>query len=421
MASIDRPQLRPLSGRRIDHRGQSFVALEDSLGLFSGQVLIPLDVYQHVIRHFDGRKTLDEIRAVIFRETGQQVSDEEIRQWIEQLDQAMVLEGSRVTSIAEDYARARSRPAALAGRSYPANASTLRAELGRYFADPEGSGLPSLTEPEPTSRLRAVLCPHIDFGRGGPVYSWAYRELLEKSDAETFVILGVAHQSCRHRFVLTRKDFETPLGTVKADRAFVDRVAGLAGGHLFEDELAHRSEHSIEFQAVFLQYILGGRRDFTIVPILVGSFHDLMIQGIDPIEDREVRRMVDALRAAEAASGKKVAYIGGIDLCHVGPEFGDPAPVDDDRLAEIRAFDEAMLGRASDRDPAGWFDKAAAVNNRWRVCGLAATYTLLHAIGPARGRLLRYDQAVNPTRTCCVSFASVAYEATDLESTPANG
>ena len=90
----------------------------------------------------------------------------------------------------------------------------------------------------------------------------------------------------------------------------------------------HRAEHSIEFQVVFLQYVLGKERSFSIVPILVGSFQDLLERGIDPIDDPEVRRFVEALRLAEAASGKNVAYIGGIDLCHVGPEFGDPAPVD---------------------------------------------------------------------------------------------
>ena len=44
----------------------------------------------------------------------------------------------------------------------------------------------------------------IDFPRGGRTYARAYRELLERSDAEVFVILGVAHQPCDRRFVLTR-------------------------------------------------------------------------------------------------------------------------------------------------------------------------------------------------------------------------
>ena len=254
-----------------------------------------------------------------------------------------------------------------------------------------------------------MLSPHIDFGRGGPVYSHAYRRLVERSDADLFVILGVAHQPCRNRFALTRKHFDTPLGTATTDRGFVDHLAREAGPHLFEDELTHRTEHSIEFQVVWLQHVLAGRRDFAIVPILVGSFHDLMRGGVEPADDPEVGAMIRALKSAEAASGRKVAYIGGIDLCHVGPEFGDPSPVDLPTLEAVGAFDRAMLGRAEALDASGWFAGAAEVADRWRVCGLAATYTMLRAIGPARGEVLSYDQAVNPSRSCCVTFASVAY------------
>jgi hypothetical protein len=149
----------------------------------------------------------------------------------------------------------------------------------------------------------------------------------------------------------------------------------------------------------------------SIVPILVGSFHDLMEAGTDPIEDPGVRRFVNALRAAETAGDRRVAYIGGIDLCHVGPEFGDPDLLDEAMLEQVRGFDSAMLDHAAAVDPAAWFRTAAKVGNRWRVCGLAATYTMLHAIGPAQGRLLQYDQAVDDRRTCCVSFASLAFDA----------
>jgi hypothetical protein len=135
--------------------------------------------------------------------------------------------------------------------------------------------------------------------------------------------------------------------------------------------------------------------------------------AVDPIADPTVHRFIEALRVAEAASGKSVAYIGGIDLCHVGPEFGDPNPVDPFLQEQVRQFDGAMLDRAAAGDPAGWFRTAGAVGNRWRVCGLAATYTFLHAIGPARGRVLRYNQALDDRRTCCVSFASMAFHASE--------
>ena len=136
------------------------------------------------------------------------------------------------------------------------------------------------------------------------------------------------------------------------------------------------------------------------MPILCGSFHDLMERGVDPIEDPAVGRFIEALRAAEASSGKRVAYIGGIDLCHVGPEFGDPTPVDPPLQEIVGSFDGAMLQRAAACDPRGWFQTAANVGNRWRVCGLAATYTMLHAIGPAQGRVLS-----TPRRSTSVGLA----------------
>jgi len=419
MASLERPKLRPLSAQRIEHAGQVYALLEDPLHVLDDPVLIPIEGYQNVVRHFDGETAVADIQARLLRETGKLVPAADLQRLIARLDQAMVLDGPTFAAFHDAYRRERVRPAALAGRSYPATERVLRAQLDRYFEHADGAGTIQGIPDAPDGRLRGIVSPHIDFQRGGPVYTWAYKELIERTDADTFVILGVAHQYCRHRFALTRKDFETPLGLARTDRAFVDQIAEAAGTHLFEDELAHRTEHSIEFQVVFLQYLLGGQREFSIVPILVGSFHDLMEDGTDPIESDEVRQFVDALRAAEAASGKKVAYIGGIDLCHVGPEFGDPSPVDSVLQEMVRAFDTAMLDRAVAADPAGWFRTAAKVHNRWRVCGLAATYTMLQVIGPsATGRLLKYQQALDARRTCCVSFASLAFESTETPGVP---
>ncbi len=103
----------------------------------------------------------------------------------------------------------------------------------------------------------------------------------------------------------------------------------MAGRDLFDDELTHRTEHSIEFQVVFLQYLLGGRRDFTIVPILVGSFHDLMERGIDPIAGPG--RPAVHRGPADGGGGpaaRRWRTSGGSTSATSGPEFGDPSPVD---------------------------------------------------------------------------------------------
>jgi AmmeMemoRadiSam system protein B len=409
MSSLERPKLRPLTARRIEQEGQPCVMLQDPSGVVAQPVLIPFDGYSYVVRHFNGQSTLVEIQARVLRETGQFLAMKELEDLVRRFDEAMIIEGPAFAVFHQQYRESGRRPAALAGRSYAATLRALRAQLEQFFVGAQGAGVPAADGAADGRGFRGILSPHIDFQRGGPVYTWSYRELVERSHADTFVILGVAHQYCRRRFVLTYKDFETPLGVIPTDRSYVDRIASFAGRDLFDDELSHRTEHSIEFQVVFLQYVLGGRRDFTIIPILVGSFHDLMERGVDPIDDPDVARFVEALRAAEAASGRAVAYIGGIDLCHVGPEFGDPSPVDLTLQQQVRQFDGAMLDRAAAGDPQGWFRTAAGVGNRWRVCGLAATYTFLHAIGPARGRLLKYDQTLDDRRTCCVSFASMAF------------
>jgi MEMO1 family protein len=412
MSSLERPKLRPVMPRRVEHQGQALVLLQDPSGVVSQPVVIPLDLFNQVVRHFDGRSSVPEIQAIVLRNTGLFVALQELRDLVQRLDGTMILEGPTFNAFVQSYRETGRRPAALAGRSYAGSVRALNAQLEHFFLTPEGAGVPgAIGAGNSHNGLRGIVSPHIDFQRGGSVYTWSYKELVEKSDADTFVILGVAHQYCRQRFALTRKDFETPLGLVATDRSYVDRISLAAGREFFEDELSHRSEHSIEFQVVFLQYLLGGRRNFTIVPILCGSFHDLMERGIDPIDDPAVRRFVEALRAAEASSGKKVAYIGGIDLCHVGPEFGDPNPVDATLQETVGTFDGQMLDRAAACDPEGWFRTAAKVGNRWRVCGLAATYTMLHAMGPAQGRLLKYAQALDDRRTCCVSFASMAFHA----------
>ncbi len=413
MGSLDRPKLRPLSAQRFEHEGRLYVALEDPVGVFTDPVLIPLEGYHRVVRHFDGEASLIEIQARFRRDTGQELATAELKNLVADLDRAMVLDGPTYGSFRDEFVRQGIRPAAFNGRSYAGTERALRAQLDRFFA--QGAGIPRPGSGNGARSVRGVVCPHIDYQRGGPVYTWAYKDLIERSDAEVFVILGVAHQYCVNRFVLTRKHFDTPLGLVQTDRAYVDRLATLAGHHLFDDELTHRTEHSIEFQTVFLQYLLGGRRNFQVVPILVGSFHDLMHDGVEPIDCDEVRRFIHALKTAERECGKKVAYIGGIDLSHVGPEFGDPELVDRGTLDQIQAFDHAMLEHAAANNPEGWFETAARVGNRWRVCGLAATYTMLHAIGPARGRLLKYKQAVDDRRTCCVSFASLSFEAAPSE------
>ena len=312
MPSLERPKLRAVIPRRVEHQGQSFVRLQDPTGVVSDPILIPFDGFQHIVRHFDGHSTLIDIQARVLRQTGLFLALNELEDLVRRLDAAMILEGPTFAAFEQTYRESGRRPAALAGRSYAASVRALQGSTRTVFRRFQRSRTAGKqTDGAANGSVRGILSPHIDFHRGGSVYTWSYKELVENSHADTFVVLGVAHQYCRRRFALTRKDFDTPLGLVPTDRSYVDRIVSLAGRDFFEDELSHRTEHSIEFQVVFLQYLAGrSARVFDradsgrVVSRLDGA------RGRPDRSDPDVSRFVEALRVAESSSGKRVAYIG---------------------------------------------------------------------------------------------------------------
>jgi hypothetical protein len=126
-----------------------------------------------------------------------------------------------------------------------------------------------------------------------------------------------------------------------------------------------------------------------------------------------IERLVEQLDRAKLLDGPTFSLPQedlqrGVNLCHVGPEFGEPHPIDGKLQETVRQFDGEVLDHAAAADPAQWFQTSANISKPCGLCGLAATSTMFHAIAPATGRL-RYHQAVDDGRTSCASFASMEF------------
>jgi AmmeMemoRadiSam system protein B len=391
--------------------------LRDPRGL-ARTVVVPSAVAM-LISCMNGRRTLEEIAFEFKLAVGQRIAEEEIEKLVKQLDDLHFLESPTFVAFekkqADDYIALDVRPAAHAGGAYHGEPIGLRAQLGDLFTREGGPGLlpweGATNGIEPQSKLCGVMSPHIDFHRGGSSFAWAYDRVVTDSPSKLFVILGTAHTPLKSFYSVSNKSFDTPLGTAHTDRAFVDSLAKRLGNpnDIFRDELPHRHEHSIEFQALMLQYILGERRDYRIVPILVGSFHPFVQHGRLPNESPAVAEFIEALRETAIESGEDVCFVGGVDMAHIGQQFGDPELLDDDRLKSQWTDDQNLLTKACAGDAAGWFEHVANQDDANRICGLAPMYTLLETVKPKRGELLKYDQAVADDRSSCVSFASVAF------------
>jgi AmmeMemoRadiSam system protein B len=402
MLALERPQLRPYLEPVQDHKDPDHIYLVDRLGLTVAPERLTVQEF-HWVRLFDGDRNLREIQSEAMRQAGGRLLPLELfAALVGRLYDSLFLDGPLYRAVVDDPVR----PARCIG-CYEGQPRALRQQLQRLFLGTRGPGLPKPTKPD--GRFRAALIPHIDYPRGGQTYAWGFKEVVERSDASLFVIIGTSHYST-HRFTLTRKDFETPLGIARTDQEYIDKLVRHYGPGLFDDELmAHLPEHSIELEVVFLQYLYENIRPIRIVPLVVGSFYDCVQAEEEPARQDDIAAMIRALRQVEAETKEPICYIISGDLAHIGPKFGDPKPVDETWLAHSRKQDQALVRHAEAVNLAGYFRVIAEEGDSRRICGLPPMYTLLEAIRPGSGKLLHYDQFIHPKGHESVSFAGIAY------------
>jgi len=364
-----------------------------------------------VVSMMDGSNALRDIQAGFFRKTGELLFTEDLERLVQQLEDFRYLDGPSFQKfyarLVQEFRDSPIRPARHAGVAYEGNPEALRKQIAGFFAQADGPG--PVSAPAGQGPLRGLIAPHIDFHRGGPTYGHAYRTLAEHSVADRFIIFGTCHNLMQQRFAFTEKGYDTPLGCVETDREFIRSLASRLPRDYFVDEFSHQGEHSIEFQAVCLKYVGESKTDFKIIPVLVGSFHDIYEQGKTPAEDNEIEAMVEGVKQTMREMPANYCVIAGADLAHVGRRFGDPSGPTDDSLKLVEKDDREFLDLVAAGDAGGVFHSIAADRDRRRVCGYPPIYMTLRCLEAPRGRLLEYRQWADLESGAAVTYAGVAF------------
>lgn len=405
---LSNPRLRAVEAFPVQMNGQDFVCLQDPQNLAEQPIFLNKALV-FLVSRMDGNHTLRDIQADFFRATGEILPMENLEGLVNQLDEHHFLDGPRFRDFYRDlvqqYRDAPSRPARHAGSAYKAAAPSLVSQIQSYFAHPEGPGTELI--PDAAKPLRGLISPHIDFTRGGPTYAHAYAALARHPGADTFIIFGTCHTYMPQRFSIGSKDYETPLGPAKVDKDFVSRLSKRLNNG-YSEEFPHRGEHSIEFQAVCLKYMLGEKQDFRIIPILVGAFHDIYAEGRNAGGDPEIKKVVSAIRETMEDSPGRVCVVAGADLAHVGKRFGDPSGPTESYLREVEIEDRKFLEFVEMGDAEAVFQSIAAENDKRRVCGYPPIYMTLRCIDHPVGKLLQYRQWADLNAGAAVSYAALA-------------
>jgi len=408
---MDYPKLRYIEAFPVETDQHARIHIRDPLNYANTPLLLPYPTY-FIITHFDGQHSRVDIQERFARQFGQILPREKIDEVIQQLDEYYYLDSSRFAAwrqkIHVAFLCSPVREMAHADTCYSSQADAFVEQTTAFFASPQGPGLP-MVKPQAQLSIRGLIAPHIDLRVGGCAYAWGYKELAERCDADLFILLGTSHYGMGNLFVATEKDYNTPLGVVKTDREFIGALQRRYSEDLFADELLHRTEHSLEFQTLFLQYVFGGKREFTVVPILVSSFHHMIATQTPPAEVPRVAAFLNALQKTMAQSKKKICLVAGVDFAHVGQKFGDQGPLTEDFLRWVETEDRRLIQALEKVDHADFFAQIAKDGDRRRVCGFSPMYTFLHLVGAKEGKLLKYDRSVDPTTQSSVSFASLAF------------
>lgn len=394
MATVSHPRLRSLEVQWIDHGGRPALLLQDRLRIGARAVVVP-QLLAPLLALCDGSRDIPSLRAAMELHTGIRLDMATMERFVSQLDGALLLEGERFAEAhreaLESYRASCCRPAILAGGSYPADAAAMAAALERWIED---AAIPPDGQP-PFSRLRGIVCPHIDYERGGEIYGRVWGRARDAvAEADLFVLLGTDHAGGPGELTLTRQSYQTPFGILETDVEAVDQVAQAIGPEAaFRSELNHRVEHSIELAAVWLHHLSGGRK-VRVLPVLCGSFHPFTQGYGRPMEDERWQAATSAL--GRIAGSERALVVAAADLAHVGPAFGDAAPVGTLEQARLGSFDTEVLATISRGDAEAFLDLLVREGDRYRVCGLPPIYLALRIMGPVRGEVVGYRQCPAP-------------------------
>jgi AmmeMemoRadiSam system protein B len=122
-----------------------------------------------------------------------------------------------------------------------------------------------------------------------------------------------------------------------------------------------------------------------------------------------VGQFIEALQIAMAKRPNRVCLLASADLAHVGLRFGDAEPPNRLSLQSMGEEDRRLLEYAQRVDAEGFYNSIRLERDRRRICGFPPIYTLLKLVDAREGKLLKYDQAMDPSTQSVVTFASLAF------------
>jgi len=393
---MNRPKFRlDVQLTPFQHQNEYGYILRDALN--ESRVLFINEGAALLIPFLDGNHTLEEIKEILEKRTGQMVQKQEIEKLVKLFEDNLFLDTpayhQHLENVYKSYKNGASRPPLMAGNGYPAREEELKQYLDTIFN--EAILIDDFHLPE---RLKGFVVPHIDIERGKKNYATIFSLIRQFPHAQTYVILGVNHHYFSNNpFISTNKAYETPLGKLEIDCELLEKLQNNLNWNILDGEIAHKGEHSIEIPSLFLNYIYPQQK-IKILPILC-NFQDK--------SDARIDALISGLRYYLSDLTESCCLIASVDFSHIGPQFGWNQPVKEADAAEVREKDLKTLQFLANGEADSFYFHIIQDGNKRHIDALGAGYVFSRVLSGVKGQLVRYDQAFNPANT--VTFASLLF------------
>ena len=156
----------------------------------------------------------------------------------------------------------------------------------------------------PEGRPNILILPHAGWAYSGSI-AWQAVRRIRGAKFTRVVVLAPSHRAwIENRLVAPEGDaFTTPLGEIKVDRDWLDRLALLAP--VARSDKVHLAEHAAQIEFPLLQVALAD--GFTVAPLVMGSF------GAD--------QMAMCARALARLMDDRTLLVISSDFTHYGTDF----------------------------------------------------------------------------------------------------
>jgi len=331
-----------------------------------------------LISLFDGTRNLNEIKSDFFKLTNIMLSDSEINEFINQMDNYYLFYNEKFINRIEEE---RKKILSLEYKKIEVldNISQIKNFIKQNLNYEYEDG------------ILGLIVPHIDLKIAMDTYLKTYSK-IKLTKRNIFFIFGVAHNAHLTPFSVFPKNYYTDR-IVNVHNEIISNIKNLFGYEVDFDVLAYRNEHSVEFPILFLDSIFD---DFYIIPSIVAYANN--------IEDLKIiaHRIYEAIKNYK----DRIILISSIDLSHVGKKFGDKYYYDPSEV-DLKYIE--MLSKL-DNDSA--FEFLKKYDNSTRIDGQYTNYVFLEVLkllGVNRANLIEYKNYYESLTDSGVSYCSIAF------------